>query len=132
MTSICVLYNTHSESCLLSQIQTYSGVLTSYSGIFSHIVTYLEPCVTLAYSKPCHIQIPSVFRTQDIFRTLSRHILAYPERCITLAYWEPCHIQNFSIQNFGTFRTLGNPEFCLYRHIHAYSGIFNDDSYNSH
>ena len=54
----------------------------------SHIMTYLEPCVTLAYSKPCHIQKPSTFRTRDIFSTLSRHILPYLERCVTFAYWE--------------------------------------------
>ena len=52
-------------------IQTYSR---------HDIVTYLEPCVTLVYSEPCHIQNPG------IFRTLSRHILAYSERHVTLAY----------------------------------------------
>ena len=40
-----------------------------YCGIFS-------TRVTLAYSVPCHIQNPGIFRTQDIFRTRSRHILA--------------------------------------------------------
>ena len=63
--------------------------------IFNHIVAYLEPCVTLVYLEPCHIQNPGIFRTQDILRSLSRHILAYSERCVMLAYWEPCHIQNF-------------------------------------
>ena len=29
----------------------------SYSGMFSHIVRYLEPCVTLAYSKPAIFRI---------------------------------------------------------------------------
>ena len=57
-----------------------------YSDIFSHIVAYLEPCVTLAYSKPCHIQNLGIFITQDVFRTLSRHILIYSKRCVTLAY----------------------------------------------
>ena len=83
------------EWTLLLLIQTYSGIFTSYSDISSHIVAYLEPCVTLAYSEPCHIQNPVIFRTWDIFRTLSRHILAYLERWVT--YWEPCHIQHFVI-----------------------------------
>ena len=91
------------------------GIFTSYSDIFSDIVPYLEPCVTLAYLEPCHIQNPSIFRTQDKFKTLSRHILAYPERCVTLAHWEPFHIQNFAI-----FRILAYlepeaySESCLY------------------
>ena len=102
-----VLYDRYSASSLLSKIQTYSGIFTSYWDIFSHIVTYLEPWKTLAYSEPCHIQNPGIFRTQNIFRTLSRNILTYAECCVTLAYWEPCHIQNFGI--FGTqdlFRIL--------------------------
>ena len=54
------------------------------------------------YSDSCHIQNPGIFRTLDIFRTLSRHILAYSEHCVTLVYWEPCHFQNFTM-----FRTGG-------------------------
>ena len=61
-------------------------MFTSYSDIFSHIVVYLEPYVSLAYSEPSHIQNPGIFRTQDIFRTRLRRILAYSERCVTLAY----------------------------------------------
>ena len=90
-------------------------------------MAYLELCVTLAYSEPCHIQNPGIFRTQYIFRTLLRHILGYSERCLTLAYcvtpvifrtmpysevWHiydpPMHIQNPVY--LGTFR-----------HIRAYS-----------
>ena len=37
-----------------------------YSVIFSHIVAYLDYYVTLAYSEPCYIQNPCIFRTQDI------------------------------------------------------------------
>ena len=70
-----VYYDTYSESCLLSLIQTYSGILTPYSEIFSHTVTSLEPCVTLTDSEPCHIQNPGINRTQDVFRTLSRNIV---------------------------------------------------------
>ena len=58
----------------------------SYSDMFSHIVAYLEPCVTLAYSEPCYIQNPGILRNQHIFRALSKYILAYSERCVTLAY----------------------------------------------
>ena len=82
--------------------------------------------------RPCHIQNPGIFETQDIFRTLSKHILAYSERCVTLAYWEPCHIQNFDL-----FRILAYLEFkeysksCLFTYIQAYLGIFNNDSYNN-
>ena len=56
----------------------YSGIFTSDSDLFSHIVAYLKPCVTFVYSKSCHIQNPGIFRTQVIFRTISKtfwHIL---------------------------------------------------------
>ena len=96
-------------------------IFTSYSDIFSHIVTYSKPCVTLAYSEPCNIQNPDIFGIQDTFRTWSRRVLAYSERCGTLAYSEPCHIQNFVI--FRILVYLGPAvywESCLYstfRHI---------------
>ena len=80
------------------------------SEIFSQIVAYLEPCITLAYSEPCHIQNPGIFRTRDTLRILPRHILAYSEGCVT------CHIQNF-----GKFRTRAYSESCLFRHIPKYS-----------
>ena len=79
-----------------------------------------------------NIQNPGRFRTQDIFRILSRYILAYSERCVMLTNWKPFHIQNFAI-----FRILTNlgpevySESCLFRHIQAYSDIFNNDSYNN-
>ena len=66
LTSLYILYDIYSEPCLLSKIQTYSNIFTSYSDIISHIVAYLEPCVTLAYSEPCHIQNAGIFRTQVI------------------------------------------------------------------
>ena len=101
VTSRSVLYETYLEHCLLLQIQTYSGIFSSYLDIFSQIVIYLEICVTFAYSEPYRNLNLGIFKTRDIFRTLSRHILAYPERCVTLAYWEPC-----------IFRTLPYPEYC--------------------
>ena len=82
VTSCYVLYDTYSELCLLSKIQTCSGIFTFYSNIFSYIVTYLEPCVTLADSERCDIQNLGIFRTRDIFR----------------------YIQEYS----GTFRILSN------------------------
>ena len=71
-----VLCDEYSEPCLLSNIQMYSGIFTSYSEIFRHFVAYLELL---------HIQIPVIFR-----------ILAYLEPKI---YSELCqgilwHIQN--------------------------------------
>ena len=41
----------------------HSGIFRYHSEIFSHIVAYLEPCVTLAYSEPYNIQNPGIFRT---------------------------------------------------------------------
>ena len=91
--------------CMIHNQNPVISIFTVYSD--SHIVAYLEPCVTLAYSEPCHIQNPGIFKIQDIFRTLSRHILAYSEYCATVAYSKPCHIQNFPIsrQKFGIFKT---------------------------
>ena len=85
-------------------------------------MVYLEPCIFLAYSEPCHIQNPGIFRTSDILRAMSRHSLAYSERCVTLS-------KNFAIFMILAFWHLGPEaysEFCLFRHIPAY----NYDSYN--
>ena len=96
MTSRNVLYGKYSEhGSKLSHIQAYRAIFTSCSYIFSHIVPYLKPCVTFAYSGPSHIQNSGILRTRDISRTLSRHILECSERFVTLEYWEPYHIQNF-------------------------------------
>ena len=73
-------------------------------------MAYLEPCVTPAYSEPCHTQNPGIFRTRniicisqnsvkansDIFRTLWN-------ACIlrTLPYLELCHIQNFGSEVYS-------------------------------
>ena len=83
----------------------------SYSGPIQTFSAPAEPCVTLAYSEPCHIQNSGIFWTQNIFKTLPKHILAYLERCVALAQWKPWHIRNF-----GIFRMLD---------------IFNDDNYNN-
>ena len=109
-----VSYGTYSETCLLSKIQTHSGIFRSYSNIFSHIVAYLEPC---------YVQNPGIVRTQNIFTNLSRHILEYSK---------PCHIQKLAIFKISAY--LGSKtysESCFFSHNQAYSGIFNDDSYNN-
>ena len=121
------MHDTDSEPCLLLKIQTYSGIFTSCSEIFSHIVAYLEPCVILAYSEPFHIQSPGIFRAQDMFRTLSRHILAYLVGCVTLAFWKMCFIQNFAVFRISALRNsrhIQNPVYLgTFRHIQRYSII---------
>ena len=44
--------------------------------------------VTLAYSEPCHIQKRVIFRTKDVFRTLSRYTLENPTIFRTFPYSE--------------------------------------------
>ena len=73
VTSHYTLYGTDLEPYLL----------WSNSGIIKHIFAYWETCVILTYSEPCHIQNLGIFRTQDIFRTLSRHVLANTE-CVRI------------------------------------------------
>ena len=50
--------------------------ITVNSDTFGYIGAYSESCIILAYLEFCHIQNTSIFRTGDIFRTLSRNILA--------------------------------------------------------
>ena len=72
----------------------------------------LEPCVTVAYLEPCHIQNPEIFRIHDIFRTLLRHILVYSER-----------LRNARIlRTPPIFRTLPYLEFW---HVYKYSELCN-------
>ena len=131
VTSYHILYDECSEHCLLSKIQTDSGIFTSYADIFSHVGAYLELCLTLACSKPCHIQNLGIFRTQDIFRTLSRHILAYSEHCnahilSTLPYLELCIFRILAY-----VRPEGYSDACLFRNIQVISDTFNNDSCNN-
>ena len=102
-------------------------MFTSYLDIFRHIVAYLKPCATLTYSESCHTLHPSIFRTQDIFRTLPRHIAAYIECYVTFVCWEPYHLQTFAIfRILGYLGPLAYSEFCLlgtFRHIQTYSII---------
>ena len=121
MTSHYVLHDTYSEPCLLLKFQAYSGIFTSCSDTFSHIVAYLKPCAILAYSEPFHIQNPGIFRSQDIFRVQSRHILAYSVGCVTLAFWKTCFIQNFAIFRISALRNskyIQNPVYLgTFKHI---------------
>ena len=54
---------------------------------------YSEPCVTLAYLKPC------IFRIQDIVIILSSiyHEKFYSKPSVTLTYLEPWYIHNSGI-----------------------------------
>ena len=70
----------------------YARRIPTYSVILWYILWYT--LCTLALSEPCHVHNPVIFRTHDIFKTLSRHIQAF-------------------------------------RHTQTYSGISNNDSYNS-
>ena len=120
---LCIVWDIF-RTCLLLQIQTYSGIFTSYLDIFCHILEYSEPCVTLSEWEPSHIQNPGTCRTQGLLRTLSRHILTFSERCVRLTYWEPYHIQNIVIfrilaylglQAYSIYSAYSEP--CLFRHI---------------
>ena len=78
--------------CKFRDILLYARRIPTYSVILWYILWYT--LCTLALSEPCHVHNPVIFRTQDIFKTLSRHIQAF-------------------------------------RHTQTYSGISNNDSYNS-
>ena len=59
---------------VLRHIHAHWDIIMTYSGF---IQAYSAPCVALAYSWPCHIRSPSVFRTRDVLKkpceTLTRH-----------------------------------------------------------
>ena len=56
----------------LRPIQPYSVIPTPHSAICSHVVKYLEPCITLSYSKPYHIHNSNVY--SELFQDLFWHI----------------------------------------------------------
>ena len=126
VTSRYVLYKTYSELLVVEN----SGIFRSIHVLFRHTQSYLGIFRTLCKSwnsESYHIQNPGIFRTQDIFKTLSRHILAYSERCVMLAYWEPCHIQNFDM--FRILAYLGTETYSksvylgTFRYIQTYSRL---------
>ena len=118
-------------SCIVWYIFRTLPIIAN-SDIVRHIhvlLRHLESCVTLAIQNPAIFRILA-FLESKIYSEL-KHILAYSERCVTLAYREPCHIQNFAI--FRILADLGPKvysECCLYQHIQAYSGIFDNGSCN--
>ena len=90
----------------------------------------------MAYTEPCHKQNPGIFRTRDIFKKNS--VIAYSgilracsARILRTLYWGLLYLGLCHIQNFGLFRTLAYSESCLFRHIQAYSDIFNNNSYSN-
>ena len=110
-----------STLCFFRYIPAYSVifiVIKAYSNmrIFRLIQAYSAPSVTLAYSQPCHILNSGIFKTEVLFKTLSKvdqaysepchktlfsHIQAYPEPCAMLAYAE-----TWNTWNPGIFRTF--------------------------
>ena len=92
---------------VLKHIHAHWDIIMTYSGF---IQAYSAPCVALAYSWPCHIRSPSVFRTRDVLKTLwnvdqafsqachrelCSHIQTYSKPCATLAYAETWHTRIF-------------------------------------
>ena len=54
-------------SRVLKHIQVHSGLIDAYEAIIRHIFAALRnPCI-----KPCHTQNTGIFKTQDIFKSLS-------------------------------------------------------------
>ena len=86
----------------------------SYSGIFSPIVTYLELCVTIAYSKSCHIV--NLRYIQDSVKLSSN----YAECCERLHFENTVIFRTLPYSKFCIFRTQENSEPCCFRHIWAY------------
>ena len=98
---------------IFNHVECYSDLLTNIETLLRHMQAYQlysAPCVTLVYSQPCHILIPSIFRTlwnvdqvysELCHRALFSHIQAFSESCVKLVYAETWHTQNPWI-----FRTL--------------------------
>ena len=103
---------------LLRRIQSYCGIFrTNCNSCIFRSLTYSESwhLYNLRYISNSMKAYSGTFRTLCNVPTLR-----------TLPYSELYHIQNF-----GIFRPEAYSEFCSYRHIQAYSGIFNNDSYNN-
>ena len=139
MESPCAMYCMIHMHCIVQCIVwtlliiVNSNILRHVHVLFRHIQPYcgiLEPYVTLVYWEYYHIQNLGIIRTQDIFRTRWRRILEYLEYCVTPAYWKTLPYSELwhILAYLGPKAYL---ESCLIRHIQAYSGIFNNDSYNN-
>ena len=64
------IFSTLFFSDICRHIQSYSGLLRHVHTYWYIIKAYSAPCITLAYSKPCHILSPDIFRTEGLFKTL--------------------------------------------------------------
>ena len=115
-------------SDIYRHIQSYSVLrhISAYPDIiktFRLILANSAPCVTLAYSQPCHILNLGIFRTGSLFKTLSN---------VDQAYSEPCHralfshiqaqnlVQRLHMQKPGIFGILKYSElyhYCIPTHI---------------
>ena len=80
--------------------------------MFRLLQAYSAPCVTLAYSQPCHIVSPGIFRTGRLSKPcekFTRHI-QNPAMGITQPYSEPyatfAYAKTWPTQNPGIFKTL--------------------------
>ena len=96
----------------------FSRYIPAYSITLRVIEVYSALCLTLAYSQPCHILSPDIFRTDDLYKTLWKvhqphsepchralfsHIQAYLEPYATLVY-----VKTWHTRNPGIFRPLAN------------------------
>ena len=99
------------ELCIVWDIQNpvYYCKFSHTHILFRHFQPYCGICWTLCSSCICRTLPYSgfwyIYRTRDIFQTLSRHIVIFTTLCNarilrTLPYPELCHIQSF-----GLFRT---------------------------
>ena len=114
---------------------------------FRHVQAYQHPIKTYL-AMLWHIQDPVSllhFQNPVIFRILAylEHTI-HSEHCQSIFWHIQNTVQHCHIENSVIFRTLPFSEFwhilnarhihsesCLYRHIQAYSGIFNNDSLNT-
>ena len=107
----------YSALCLLGvwwHIQSYSVLLRHFYAYWDIIKAYLliqaysAPCVTLAYSQPCHILSLGIFITRGLFETLRNVDQAYAEPRYRALF---SHIQAYSelghiTKDLRIFKTL--------------------------
>ena len=92
-----------------------------YSDIFRHIVAYLEPCVTLAYSEHSHILILAHLEPK-IYPELCQSISGTSKTLCNARILRTLTYFNFTIfRILGIFRPNAYSKSCLFRHIQAYS-----------
>ena len=95
----------YAYSDICRHTQAYSALLRHIHTYWDHIKAYSAPSVTLAYSQPCHIPSPGIFRTGGIFNTLWN---------FDQVYSKPCQSQNELFRHYSAiFRTLCNASTCI-------------------